>query len=216
MIRINLLPLKETAAAVGRRQQLSLAALGLSVALLIMVVPYVYQGRQIASLEQQIQDTKEQIRRYNQQVKEVNDLDHLKVELQTKLRIIEVLNEKRVGPARVLDDLSQSAPDNLWLMDFNENAGAATLSGMALDNETIARFMRQLQGSPYFYGVDLVETSIRTTQVPAAGKTEAVPFTRFIIKANVDYVGNDGNPSTDGASPNGALQAGAAKQEPKS
>ncbi len=210
MIRINLLPLKETAAAVGRRQQLALAALGLSVALLIMVVPYVYQGRQIASLDRQIDDAKEQIRRYNQEVKEVKQLDGLKVELQTKLHIIEGLNEKRVGPARVLDDLSQSAPDNLWLMDFNENAGAATLTGMALDNETIARFMRQLQSSPYFYGVDLVETSIRTTPVAAAGKSEAVPFTRFIIKANVDYIGNGGKPATDGAAP-----AGAAKQGPK-
>ena len=33
---------------------------------------------------------------------------------------------------------------------------------MALDNETIAGFMRRLQSSQYFYGVDLVETSQRT------------------------------------------------------
>ena len=96
----------------------------------------------------------------------MHELDRLKREVQTKLRIIQDLNRKRVGPSRVLDDLSAATPDNLWLIDFGENNGQATFTGLALDNETIARFMRQLQDSPYFYGVDLVETS-RTTPQPA-------------------------------------------------
>jgi len=195
MIRVNLLPLKEAERALGRRQQYAVAALGGCVALSIMLVPYLIQGRQIAGLDRDMETVKAEIERYNDQVAEVKDLDRLKIELKTKLRIIEDLNDKRVGPARVLGDLSIATPDNLWLVDFNEGAGSVTLTGMALDNETIARFMRDLQTSHYFHAVDLVETS-RTSQLPQLrGVTPNMAFTRFIVKAQVDYFGRGGRPA---------------------
>lgn len=196
MIRINLLPLKETERAIGRRQQLSLVALGVAVALLFMIVPFLMQGRELSALDNQIDQTNKEIQQFNAQVKEVRELDRLKVEVQTKLRIIQDLNKKRVGPARVLDDLSAATPDNLWIIDFNEVGGGATLTGLALDNETIARFMRQLQESQYFHSVDLVETSRTAPQSGRAPAQAEAPtsFTRFIVKTGIDYFGQDGRP----------------------
>jgi type IV pilus assembly protein PilN len=218
MIRLNLLPLKETERAIGRRQQLSLVALGMAIALLIMIVPFIVQGRTLATLDSQIDQLNKEIQQYNTQVKEVHELDRLKKEVQTKLNIIQDLNRKRVGPSRVLDDLSGATPDNLWLIDFTENNGQATVTGLALDNETIARFMRQLQASPYFFGVDLVETS-RTTPQPTtpAGGESPVSFTRFIVKATIDYFGRHGKPPEPApeAKPAAAVQGAAASQEPK-
>jgi type IV pilus assembly protein PilN len=216
MIRLNLLPLKETERAIGRRQQLSLVALGVTIAVLIMVVPFLIQGRRLSALDTQIEQLNKEIQQFNMQVKEVHELERLKKEVQTKLSIIQDLNRKRVGPSRVFDDLSTATPDNLWLIDFNETSGQATLTGLALDNETIARFMRQLQESPYFYGVDLVETS-RTTPQPAAGAGEAqVSFTRFIVKTGIDYFGRDGKPPEPPPGTKAAAGQGApAKQEPK-
>jgi type IV pilus assembly protein PilN len=218
MIRLNLLPLKETERAIGRRQQLSLVALGMAIALLIMIVPFIVQGRTLATLDGQIEQLNKEIQQYNTQVKEVHELDRLKKEVQTKLNIIQDLNRKRVGPSRVLDDLSSATPDNLWLIDFTENNAQATVTGLALDNETIARFMRQLQASPYFFGVDLVETS-RTTPQPTtpAGGESPVSFTRFIVKAGIDYFGRHGKPPEPApeAKPAAAVQGAAAKQEPK-
>lgn len=210
MIRVNLLPLKEAEKALGRRQQYAVAALGACVALLIMVVPYMIQGRRLASLDRDIETVKAEIERYNDQVAEVKDLDRLKIELKTKLRIIEDLNDKRVGPAHVLADLSIATPDNLWLIDFKEAAGAVTLTGMALDNETIARFMRDLQTSNYFHAVDLVETS-RSSQLPQLrGVTPNMSFTRFIVKAQIDYFGRGGKPAE-----NLDVQAKEGGKEPK-
>ena len=76
--------------------------------------------------------------------------------------------------------------------------GLATLTGMALDNQTIATFMRQLQGSKYFYEVDLVETS-QTEPVRSAGAASGPVFKKFIIKAHLDYLGTGGNPAARGA-----------------
>jgi type IV pilus assembly protein PilN len=215
MIRINLLPLKETERALGRRQQLSLIALGAAIALLIMVVPFIIQGRRLATLDGEIEQLNKDIQQFNVQVREVHELDRLKKEVQAKLLVISDLNRKRVGPSRVLDDLSAASPENLWLIDFSENNSQATLIGMALDNETIARFMRQLQDSPYFYGVDLVETS-RTSPQPAPGGQAPVSFTRFIVKTGIDYFGRDGKPPEPPPGTKAAAgQPAAAKQEPK-
>ena len=81
MIRINLLPLKEAERALGRRQQRALGALGLAVALLIMIVPYMVQGRRLAGLDREIAAIQAEIKQYDEKVKEVRDLDRLKVEL---------------------------------------------------------------------------------------------------------------------------------------
>lgn len=217
MIRLNLLPLKETERAIGRRQQVSILALGVTLALLIMVVPFLVQGRRLATLNAQIDELNHEIQQYNAQVKEVRDLERLKKELQTKLQVIQDLNRKRIGPSRVLDDLSAATPDNLWLIDFGENNGQATVTGLALDNETIARFMRQLQDSPYFHAVDLVETS-RTSPQPPAGVSSGAPvsFTRFIVKSAIDYFGRDGKPPEAPPAANAVPgQPASVAQEPK-
>jgi type IV pilus assembly protein PilN len=215
MIRLNLLPLKETERAIGRRQQVSLLALGVALALLIMIIPFLVQGRRLGALDTQIDQLHKEIQHYNTQVKEVHELERLKREVSTKLRIIQDLNRKRVGPSRVLDDLSAATPDNLWLIDFGESNGHATVTGLALDNETIAKFMRQLQDSPYFHAVDLVETSRSNPQAAASGEAP-VSFTRFIVKSSIDYFGRDGKPpEPPPGAPPAPGQPAAAAQEPK-
>lgn len=210
MIRINLLPAKESQQALGQRQQRALVALGGTVALLIMVLPYVLQAHQLSVLERETTSVQEEIKRFDERVKEVRDLDKLKEELQTKLRIIDDLNSKRVGPARVLADLSVATPDNLWLVDFKETANSATITGLALDNQTIALFMRQLQTSAYFHGVDLVETT-QSSPVRGASTGGAPSFKRFIINAGIDYFGRGGKPAAPPADANAAAKAAPAK-----
>ncbi len=197
MIRINLLPLREAELSAGRRNQVSLVALGATISALIMIVPYMIQGRQLASIERETERVQEETLVYSKKVAEVRNLEQLRADVQAKLEVIQDLNDKRVGPARVLRDLSKATPENLWLLDFNEGNANATLTGMALDNETIARFMRQLSASEYFTAVDLVETSRRTSNLP---KSSGAPlsFTRFIVKSTIDYFGRNGQQNEEG------------------
>jgi type IV pilus assembly protein PilN len=200
MIRVNLLPLKETQRAVGQRQQLSVALLSLSVALLLMVIPFVVQGRRLSRLDAQFESLQKEIEQLNEQTRETRDLDRKKKELQAKLKVIDELNQKRVGPLQVLEGLSASAPEKLWLIEFTESKGTATLVGMALDNQTVASFLRQLGESNYFVDVDLVEAT--QSQVTRAGDDPAAGgFKKFIIKAGIDYFGRRGrvDEATDGA-----------------
>ncbi len=193
MIRINLLPVKEAQRAIGRRQQLSVAVLGLVLAILAMIVPYLLQGHTLARLDTELEQLRVQVVKLDQQTREVRDLEKKHKELQAKLKVIEDLNQKRVGPVRILQDLSSATPEKLWLLDFTDVNAQATITGLALDNQTIATFMRQLQSSKYFFEVDLVETS-QSEPVRVASGADMGTFKKFIIKAHLDYLGAGGKP----------------------
>ena len=83
----------------------------------------------------------------------------------------------------VLSDLSHAAPEQVWLLEFKESGGLATISGLGLDDQTIANFMRKLDGSPYFDGVDLVETQ--------QSEQDGVQLKRFVVNARLSYSGKD-------------------------
>ena len=190
MIRINLLPLKEAQRASGRRRQASLAALSVAVALLVMLVPYLMQGRKLSALDREIAQLNSDIAKLNAQAVEVRELERKRAELQAKLKVIDDLKQKRVGPVHILEDLGGATPEKLWLVDSTEVGGQATITGIALDNQTIAEFMRRLQSSKYFFEVDLVETS--QNDVGGPGSNLVMGFKKFIVKARVDYLGTGG------------------------
>ena len=155
-----------------------------------MIAPFVSQARHLAVFDRQIDHVSIQLRHHNDQLREARQLDRLRVELDTKLDIIRQLNRKRDGPAHILQDLRGVIPDHLWLIDFHEQSGKTTLTGMAIDTELIARFMRQLQDSAYFFAVDLLETS-RSTATKAPGATEiSGALTRFVVETQLDYGGH--------------------------
>ncbi len=192
MIRINLLPIKEAQRAIGRRQQLSVALLGVALAVLVMVIPYMLQGHTLTRLDREIDQLRAEVAKFDEQTREVRDLDKKRKELQAKLKVIEDLNQKRVGPVRILEDLSAASPEKLWLVDFSDVNAQATITGLALDNQTIAVFMRQLQASKYFFDVDLVETSQSDPLRGASAGGDGGGFKKFIIKAHLDYLGAGG------------------------
>jgi type IV pilus assembly protein PilN len=204
MIRINLLPLKDAQRAIDRRQQLSIALLGFALALLVMTIPYMLQGHTLRRLDTDIEQLQDEITKFDAQTAEVRDLEKKRKELEAKLKVIEDLNQKRVGPVRILEDLSGATPEKLWLVDFTDVSGQATLTGMALDNQTIAVFMRQLQASKYFFEVDLVETSQSEPMRGVASGSDGGGFKKFIIKAHLDYLGEGGKPQ---AAPRGTAAA---------
>lgn len=208
MIRINLLPIREAQQAVGRRRQVAFVILSVLLALLMMTVPFSLQRRRLNQLDAEVATLRAEIAILNERAKEVRDLDRKRLDLEAKLKVITDLQQKRVGPLRVLEDLSTATPDKLWLVEFTDVGGAATLTGMALDNQTIATFLRRLLASNYFYDVDLVETAqadlARSGPIPPSGMS----LERFIIKARLDYLGQGGKaaprPSGDGAAKTGA------------
>lgn len=179
MIRINLLPTKEKAEAASQRQELTLVALAAVLLVGVCVLASLNQIRRTNALEAEIGQLEQTIESLEDKVKDVADLDRKRKDLDSKLKVIAELSNKRIGPAEVLKDLGASTPDRAWLTEFSELGGNATLTGQAVDNQTIAQFLRDLSTSEYFTQVDLVETT--------ASEVGDATLRKFILKASVNY-----------------------------
>lgn len=190
MIRINLLPVREVELAASRHQEITFASLLLVLTLLAIVFVHLLQGRRLRAADEELAHVEASVQKLNAVTKEVNRLIEDRKDLEAKLRVIADLHRKKMGPVHVLDNLSVSTPEQLWLTEFVDTAGTATLTGTAVDNQTIASFLRALSGSSYFSNVELVETS----QVEQGG----VPLMKFIVKAQLTYSGQPKEETADG------------------
>jgi type IV pilus assembly protein PilN len=179
MIRINLLPVEEAARAAGRRQELALGMIGVGVLAASFVAAHAWQGLRIASAHHQLKQITQQLADIQGPYAEVTRMDQQKQELRDKLRVIAQLEAKKIGPVRILADLSSSTPDKLWLTEFADTGGLLKLTGLGIDEQTIADFLRRLSTVPFFQSVDLDETS----QVNQQG----TKLKKFVIRAQLDY-----------------------------
>ncbi len=70
--------------------------------------------------------------------------------IEKKLEIIKDLQRDRDTIARLMALVSAEIPaEKIWLERLVQSGNAMTLDGVALSNEAIAEFMRNLESSPY-------------------------------------------------------------------
>jgi type IV pilus assembly protein PilN len=204
MILINLLPIKQLQAEVTRRREIIIGSVVLGTALLVLLGTYLYQSYQLTQRENELAQLRTELQALNAKVKEVADLQTRIKDLRGKQKIIEDLNNKKTGPVRVMESLSLATPATLWLTDLRDVGGILSLNGLAIDNETVANFMRSLAESKHFTHVEVVET------IQGTGPLSA--FKKFAIQARIIH-------RPPGDSPTGAktkVSAPAAKEEKKS
>ena len=193
MIRINLLPVREIKAEIGRRQDLLVAGVSLGLTLTLVLAVYLFQFYRASILEKELAGLRNEIETLNVQTKEVAELEKKVGELKEKLKAIDELSKKKTGPVRVMESLSAAIPTRLWLTQFKELGGSLTISGLAVDNQTIADFMKALSQSTYFKNVDLVES----TQI----EQEGISVKKFSVKSDVSYASpQSAQPEKPGAS----------------
>jgi len=193
MIRINLLPVKELVAAVQRRREMTIGVVVLSLAALLLIAAYLQQTWQISALSSELTTLRSDIQLINAKVKQVGDLQNKIKELNNKYGVIADLTKKKSGPVGVMESLSSATPSRLWLTEFKETAGKLTINGLAVDNQTVADFLKALAATAYYRDVELVETT-QVAQDPG-------PFKKFSIRTTLDYLprGETGKPKSDRA-----------------
>lgn len=173
MVKINLLPIRSELRKKALIEHVSL--LGLCVVLIFILSWFVQTSvnNKKEMLQQEMTTTKLEIAQLTVQAGEIEKFKQQKKELEKKLDIIKELNTKKTGPVAVLDQLSLIIPEKAWITSLNNSGSSITLDGVAIDNPTIAAFMKSLQASPYFQGVELVLTQKEATN------------TKFTIKCQI-------------------------------
>lgn len=155
MIRINLLPVRQTRKIEALRREVALA--GILGAAIIGGCLFVWAGLGIRLSAVNADNTRleAEIAKLAEDVKKVDEMEKFKSELEKKLSVIANLRARKSGPAHVLDELALAAPEKLQLTRVTEDSGAITILGTAVSNEIISQFLRALEASAYFEQVYL-------------------------------------------------------------
>jgi type IV pilus assembly protein PilN len=179
MIRVNLLPVKQIRAKVSRRRDLMIGGIALGLIAVVTLGAYFYQSYEMSSLEKEIAAVEAEIKALDIKIKDFGELQKKIKEFESKHRIIDDLNRRKIGPVRMMESLSAATPSSLWLTEFKETGGNLVMTGMAVDNQTVAHFLKKLATFHYFRDVELVET-----KDTGAGTG---PIKRFSVKAVISY-----------------------------
>ena len=178
MIEINLLPHREARRAADLRQTAGLLALGL--VMVVGAIAMIDRGlhQELSNAEATIRQLQADIARYKPEEEQVQAFKAKRSELEDKLDVIKGLDRARSGPVRIMDELSKSTPDRLWLTALSTEGVQITVEGDSLDTGVVADFLRNLNASPYFREVDLERTS-------SGAQVEGVKLVHFIITASL-------------------------------
>ncbi len=155
MIRINLLPVKAAQRREMLKGQLMVVVLALIVTAGLCGAAYMYVAGEIEDRQVRIDQKHAEIQRLKKKIGEVNQFKKRQKELRAKLDVLEQLKAARVGPLYILDALYEAMPAKLWLTKFQANPGRAKISGVGVNEETVALFMKNLEASDFFSGVEL-------------------------------------------------------------
>jgi type IV pilus assembly protein PilN len=179
MIRINLLPIRQIKRK--KRLQKEIAGFGILVAVLAIGLLVFSMGltRKVDALQQEIKTLDDTKKKYNQVLTEIKQLEKAKELLEKKITIIKDLKRNTQISVRVLDELASATPsERLWLNTLQHSGPRLVISGVALDNSTIAYFMERLIASAYFEDADLASS---TSTVISGNKLQSFSLTIKVV-----------------------------------
>ncbi len=150
MIRINLLPAEKKPVRSTARQYLLLYVLCVAVTGAAIGFVWYNQARNIEKLQRRESELKAEAAKYAKYEKILQGLTKQKELIQKKKEVIQSLERDRDKMARVLALLSLWVPaDKVWFETVSVSGDKVDVAGIALSNESVAEFMRNLEQSPF-------------------------------------------------------------------
>jgi type IV pilus assembly protein PilN len=157
MIRINLLPFRTNRKKENIRRQVSIFLLSLVFAAMGMFGINMVLNNQIEDLNVRIKNTQAELGKYEQINREIDEIKKKLDNLNKKLAIIRQLETNRYEPVRLMDTLTQVIIEKrMWINLLDVKSDMVGISGIAMDDKTVADFMLRLEGCGLFSSVRLI------------------------------------------------------------
>lgn len=160
MLNINLLPVRQ----LKKRDQATRQLFGMGLLLLITLVFIAgvgfFQVKKIDNLQADIARLTTEKDSYTPTLKKIEQLKKDKEELARKTEIIKKLKTDSSLTVRVLDEIANKVDNQrMWLESLQQDNASLKLTGIALDDQTVAQFMDNLKESPFVQDVALSGSS---------------------------------------------------------
>lgn len=182
MIRINLLAVERARArkrlVISAAHRVTIGASLILVGTALLVGWWFWSLRQqSAYLDTELARAEAETRQIRSVLEQVRKFESRKALLQQRVSLIEQLRKGQSAPVHVLDEISKSVPERLWLSEMAQTGADFTLSGMTDSMTAVSDFVANLEGTRWFKKpVEIVDS-----QVQADAK--AGDLIKFQIKA---------------------------------
>lgn len=161
MIKINLLyrSVEEKEKKTNIARQLAIVVAATIVFAILIVSVQIYMMRSIANIEADIKTKEDRLVVLKKILGEIDDIRAEKRTLEKKLAVIKRLEEDRLYPVRLLDEVNTLVlTKDIRLTKVSEQGNQLNIEGMGRDNVAVALFMKNLELSKYIESVDLISS----------------------------------------------------------
>jgi len=156
MIRINLLPFRAARKKENIRRQISVFFLSVFLMLAVLIYYNIYLGGRIKTLKKSVTVTENDLKKYQKITQQIEDIKKKLAILEKKTEVIRKLETDRFEPVQILEAMTDKViAKRMWFTSFDDHPKDIRVTGIALDNKTVADFMTRLEGSGWFSAVKL-------------------------------------------------------------
>jgi len=188
MIRINLLGTERERPQRRKKAVSSFDASGQKITVactLILVLAavgvawwYVSLQQESARLTDELAVARVERERLRGLVAQVEKFEAQRIQLQLRVSLIEQLRKGQSRPVHMLDEISRSLPEALWLTQLDEKGADLTIEGRCIALTSLSDFVGNLEASGWFKKpVEIIDSQVDQVQ----GADTAL--IRFTIKA---------------------------------
>ncbi len=118
---------------------------------------------------------------YDSTLNEIKRLEKQKEQLFVKIEAIKKLKSQSQVSVRLLDEIAKITPPNsIWLNSLKQSGVTINLAGIALDNTTVAEYMKNIEASPFLNAPVLASSAQKQV---ASRNLQAFTMTMGVIVA---------------------------------
>ena len=159
MIKINLLPYHDKAKKENITRQIFIIAGSFIIFILLLLYVHIQLMSTISNLASQVKEAEATLLDLNKKIGDLENFKADKKELEQKLAVIHTLEENRLAPVKIFDDLAALVPSrNIWLVKVTQKGDSFKIEGVGRDNIAVADFMKAIEKFEPIKSVDLISS----------------------------------------------------------
>jgi type IV pilus assembly protein PilN len=182
MIRINLLAVERerarTRILIPAAHRVTIGATIILLGTAVLIGWWFWSLRQeSARIDEELARAEVETRQIRSVLEQVRKFESQKAVLQQRVTLIEQLRKGQYAPVHLLDEISKSLPDRLWLNEMSQTGSEFTIGGMTDSLTAVSDFVANLEATRWFKKpVEIVDSQV--TNVAKTGD-----LIKFQIKA---------------------------------
>lgn len=162
MIKINLLPVRDIKRRLKAKKEIFLALTAFLTFIVLLILLALFRISTINDLQEENRKLQREKEQYTHILNQIKKLEADKKIVETRISVIQQLKQSSSLTVQVMDEVAtMTPPQRMWLTGLSQTGSALRITGMALDNQTVAKYMDDLSSSPLIRNVVLANSSLQ-------------------------------------------------------